>query len=159
MKKVTICIFLALVSCNSKAQDSKDKEYSVSKTDAEWKAQLTDMQYHVLREKGTERAGTNKYNKFFEEGTYVCAGCGAELYESEYKYDSGSGWPAFDRGVEKNLELQKDSSLGMSRMEVLCARCGGHLGHVFNDGPGKTTGMRHCVNSAAMNFIPAKNGP
>ena len=112
------------------------------------------MEYYVLRQKGTERPGDNEYNKFYKDGIYVCAACGVKLYESQHKYDSGSGWPAFDRGVEANLEYETDRSVGMVRTEVHCANCGGHLGHVFNDGPRNTTGIRHCINSVSLDFIP-----
>ncbi|WP_340076541.1 peptide-methionine (R)-S-oxide reductase MsrB [Leptobacterium sp. I13] len=163
MKKIALLITLSLIfNCNGNAQKKKEKTeekktYKVSKPDEEWKAQLSNMEYYVLRQKGTERATTGIYNKFYEEGTYVCAACGTKLYESEYKYDSGSGWPAFDRGYDENIEYKIDTSLGMTRTEVLCASCGGHLGHVFDDGPRNTTGKRHCVNSVSLNFIPAKN--
>ena len=160
MKKILLLVCIITLSCNTNAQikEKKKKEvFPVTKTDAEWKAQLTDMEYRVLRKKGTERPGANEYNKFYKEGTYVCAGCGIKLYESENKYNSGSGWPAFDRGIEENLAFEGDMSLGMNRTEVHCANCGGHLGHVFNDGPIQTTGMRHCINSASLDFIPKVN--
>jgi peptide-methionine (R)-S-oxide reductase len=117
------------------------------------------MAYYVLRKAGTERAfsGPLNYNK--EKGTYVCAGCQTPLYESKYKYESGSGWPSFDRGIEKNLEYDVDYKIGYPRSELKCNTCGGHLGHVFNDGPQKTTGKRHCINSAALNFIPIDEQP
>jgi peptide-methionine (R)-S-oxide reductase len=111
------------------------------------------MAYYVLRKAGTERAfsGSLNYNK--KEGIYVCAGCQAPLYESKYKFDSGTGWPSFDRGNEKNLEYDVDYKIGYARSELKCNKCGGHLGHMFNDGPKATTGKRHCINSAALNFI------
>jgi peptide-methionine (R)-S-oxide reductase len=161
MKKIfllTVCSIL--LSCNSNAQ-KKDKQeeeaFPLTKTDAEWRAQLSEMEYYVLRKNGTEQPGGNEYNKFYEDGVYTCAACGVKIYESKYKYDSGSGWPAFDRGIQENLSFENDLSLGMSRTEVHCANCGGHLGHVFNDGPSKTTGMRHCINSVSLNFIPQEN--
>jgi len=157
-----IGVLFYLTGCQGNAQQKnvasntqkKEKAYAVQKTDAEWKAELTDMEYFVLRKKGTERAFTGKYNKFYEEGTYVCAGCSAKLYESPYKYNSGSGWPSFDRGVDANLAYESDTSHGMIRTEILCGTCGGHLGHIFNDGPSDTTGKRHCINSVALKFIP-----
>ena len=141
-----------MVSCKSNSQEQKSK-YLVSKSDAEWKEQLPEMAYYVLRKAGTERAfsGSLNYNK--KEGIYVCAGCQAPLYESKYKFDSGTGWPSFDRGNEKNLEYDVDYKIGYARSELKCNKCGGHLGHMFNDGPKATTGKRHCINSAALNFI------
>jgi len=122
----------------------------VVKTEAEWRAQLDPEQYHVLREKGTERPFSGEYDHSFEPGTYHCAGCGAELFASDAKYDSGCGWPAFyEPASEEALEAETDSSYGMVRTEVMCASCGGHLGHVFPDGP-RPTGLRYCINSAAL---------
>lgn len=116
-----------------------------------WKEELTPEQYHVLREKGTESAFTGTYYKTHEKGMYVCAGCGEPLFSSENKYDSGSGWPSFDRPVgENHIEMQTDKSHGMERTEVLCKKCGGHLGHLFSDGPTQTTGERFCINSCAL---------
>lgn len=123
---------------------------SMPKTEAQWKAKLTPEQYRILREKGTEAAFTGKYWHSKEKGMYLCAGCGAELFSSNTKFDSGSGWPSFFASIsEKNVELYHDESHGMARTEIMCARCGGHLGHVFDDGP-KPTGKRFCINSAAL---------
>ena len=155
-----ICLLVSLVSCQGNAQKAKEtKTYAVQKSDAEWKAELPEMAYYVLRKAGTERAFSGPLNDNKKAGTYVCAGCQAPLYQSEYKYDSGSGWPSFDRGIDDNLEYDVDYKIGYPRTELKCNKCGGHLGHAFNDGPRETTGMRHCINSAALNFIPADETP
>ena len=145
-------VFFLMISCKSNSQNQKSR-YLVSKSDAEWKEELPEMAYYVLRKAGTERAfsGSLNYNK--KEGVYVCAGCQAPLYESKYKFDSGTGWPSFDRGNEENLEYDVDYKIGYARSELKCNKCGGHLGHMFSDGPKATTGKRHCINSAALNFI------
>ena len=127
----------------------------VRKTDAEWRAELTPMQYHVLREHGTERAFTGELLNNHDAGTFVCAGCGQPLFASDAKYDSGSGWPSFTRPIDGDAVAEHvDRKFGMTRTEVRCARCEGHLGHVFPDGPREEGGLRYCMNSASMNFEP-----
>jgi len=159
MKNIIGLLFLSIMlSCNSIAQEkSKEKkEYKVEKSNTEWKKLLSPMEYYVLREDGTERAFTSPLNKNYKKGTYVCAACKTPLYASEHKFDSGTGWPSFDRAIEGNVELDVDYKLGYARTELKCNTCGGHLGHSFNDGPQKTTGKRHCINGVALEFIAKK---
>jgi peptide-methionine (R)-S-oxide reductase len=126
----------------------------VTKSDAEWREELTPEQYEVLRQKGTERPFTGVYNDCKEPGVYRCAACGAELFRSDDKFDSGTGWPSFTRpATDDNVDAAEDRSFFMRRTEVLCSTCGGHLGHVFDDGP-QPTGMRYCINSAALKLDP-----
>lgn len=132
------------------------QEYK-EKSEKYWKEQLSEEEYRVLREKGTERAGTGKYLDNKEEGVYKCTGCGKPLFSSEHKFKSGSGWPSFYKPIdEKNVDEETDQSHGMRRTEVLCSDCGGHLGHVFNDGP-KPTGQRYCINSISLDFEKNSN--
>jgi len=130
-----------------------DSNYN--KTDEDWKKELSPEQFHVLREKGTERPFTGKYNMHFEKGIYRCAGCGYELFDDSQKFDSHCGWPSFDAelGSGDRIKKIKDMSFGMVRTEIVCARCGGHLGHIFDDGP-TDTGERYCVNSLSIDFEP-----
>tara|TARA_B110000091_G_C13784619_1_gene462754 strand:+ start:1382 stop:1858 length:477 start_codon:yes stop_codon:yes gene_type:complete len=158
MNKITFLLVISLLcNCVGNAQDSskKIKVYKVEKTDSEWKKLLSSLQYNVLREAGTERAFTSELNDNKKKGTYVCAACKTNLYKSEHKFDSGTGWPSFDRAVKGNVELDIDYKIGYARKELKCNTCGGHLGHSFDDGP-KTTGKRHCINGAALEFVAEK---
>ena len=155
MKKLFILVFFVfLTSCN--AQNKDTMEFEIKKTDNEWKAKLSDEEYRVLREKGTERAFTGEYYDHFAKGIYVCAGCDNQLFESNTKFDSHCGWPSFDKAIKGSVVYETDLSFGMVRTEVMCAKCGGHLGHVFDDGPKETTGKRYCTNSVSIKFIPEK---
>ena len=126
-------------------------KYPIQKTEAQWKELLGDAKYKILREKGTERPFTGSYNLTFEDGTYACMGCQNKLFDSSSKFDSGCGWPSFDQSIAGSVTYIKDTSLGMVRKEIVCSNCGGHLGHVFNDGPTKT-GQRYCVNSLSVDL-------
>ena len=158
MKKIALLLVVILMfSCKSKGQDKDEKEsFSVSKTDSQWKAELTDMEYYVLREAGTERAFSSPLNNEYRSGTFHCAACNTPLFKSENKFDSGTGWPSFDQEIKGNVAFSTDYDLGYARTEEHCATCGGHLGHVFNDGPKDTTGKRHCINGVALEFVPEK---
>jgi len=155
MKKIIALFAVGLLfGCNSTAQKPKAESFKIEKTEAEWKKELTAEEYKVLRKEATERPFSSPLNKIYEMGTYVCAACETPLFESEHKFDSGTGWPSFDRAIEGNVSYSTDKKLGYTRTEEHCATCGGHLGHVFNDGPKNTTGKRHCINGVALDFIP-----
>lgn len=165
MKKLFIILsclgFATAVSAQAPKADvtktpQKEMEYKVQKSEDEWKEKLSPEQFYVLRQAGTERPGTGEYNLHFEDGVYHCAACNAPLFESENKFDSHCGWPSFDKAIEKNAVVERlDKSHGMLRTEILCGKCGGHLGHLFNDGP-SDTGMRYCINSVSLDFDKEK---
>ena len=145
-----------LKTCGSNDMRMEEEEEEETDNEQEWKRKLTPLQYDVLRRKGTERPFTGRYYRLDEDGTYSCAACGNPIFMSQDKFDSGCGWPSFDKAIPGHVKFTPDFSHGMERIEVTCARCGSHLGHVFEDGPTET-GDRFCINSAAMNFTPEKD--
>ncbi|MEI7979584.1 MAG: peptide-methionine (R)-S-oxide reductase MsrB [Bacteroidota bacterium] len=159
-----ISFVIATISCNNNVVNTQTKinimnnemnsdSTLVNKTDSEWNAQLTKDQYYVLRKKGTERPFTSKWENNYDGGIYSCVGCGNELFKSDSKFDAGCGWPSFFEALDSSkIKTEIDKTLGMQRVEIMCAKCGGHLGHVFDDGP-KPTGLRYCVNGTALNFL------
>jgi peptide-methionine (R)-S-oxide reductase len=165
LRNLTLAIFLMSLTaaCNGQSKTQLttnttpiDSLKMIERSEEEWKALLTPEQYRILRLKGTDRPFTGKYYKTNDDGTYLCAACGTALFTSDMKFDSECGWPSFDRAIAGGkIKTQEDHSHGMIRTEILCATCGGHLGHLFDDGPTKT-GLRYCVNSTSLNFVKEK---
>ena len=144
-----------LASCGSGTEFRKERSFRISKTEAQWRRQLTREEFRILRQAGTERSYTSPLNDEKRRGVYKCAGCGNRLYSSAHKYDSGTGWPSFWQPIDNGaVGTSVDYKIGVPRTEVHCADCGGHLGHIFGDGP-RPTGKRHCINGVAMDFVPA----
>ncbi len=157
MKKVYLIVIVILTfNVSLKAQEKNKMNKKVNKTDKEWKTILTPQQYYVLREKGTDSPGDFGYTNNFEKGTYYCIACDTQLFESDSKYESHCGWPSFDDAIEGKVTYISDTSHGMIRTEIICTSCGGHLGHIFDDGPKETTGKRYCVNSTSIRFEKSK---
>lgn len=163
-KNILIAIAFVLVGCKGNSQkketaqettDKKETNFSVVKTDAEWQKELTPEEFYVLRKAATENPFTSDILENKKEGTYVCAACGTELFKSNTKFDSGTGWPSFYEEIEGNVGYDVDYKIGYKRTEEHCGTCGGHLGHVFEDGP-EPTGLRHCINGVALDFVPAE---
>ena len=163
MRLFLIISIMFLFSCQSRSQQAKEfvsksaeYDFEVEKSEKEWLELLGEDAYRVLREKGTEYAFTGEFNHFKKDGTFLCAGCGNELFASDTKYNSGCGWPSFYAPINEGKILEiEDNSHGMRRIEIMCAKCGGHLGHVFPDGP-RPTGLRYCVNSLSLDFEEVK---
>ena len=164
MKKAIFFLTITLlISCNGVAQKTNTKKKKMTKktekvvkTEAEWRSTLTDQEYYVLREKGTDRPGDGGYTKHFEKGTYVCRACDTQLFKSGSKYESHCGWPSFDDAISGTVDFTKDTTLDMIRTEITCTNCNGHLGHIFDDGPKETTGKRYCVNTSSIKFVKAE---
>ncbi|HBK70403.1 MAG TPA: peptide-methionine (R)-S-oxide reductase [Flavobacteriaceae bacterium] len=160
MKQLLAFFTLTLIlSCTSNAQKTNTKNKMIKKTvkiiktDTEWKLALSDQEYYVLREKGTDRASNDGYTQHFEKGTYICRACNAQLFESNSKFESHCGWPSFDDAIKGTIDFTKDTTAGMIRTEITCTKCDSHLGHIFDDGPKETTGKRYCVNTSSIKFV------
>ena len=149
MNKFYIIFAISIVMTNYNFSQEKKQ---IQKSDSEWKNDLDNLSYQVLRKSYTERPFTGEYNLHFEKGNYICKGCNQTLFSSVNKYESNCGWPSFDKAIPSSIVYIEDLSHNMKRIEVKCSKCNGHLGHVFNDGPKETTGKRYCINSAALSF-------
>ena len=158
MKKLYFVFFLISIiwfQGNSQVKTNKTMVKKVIKTDNEWKKELTPQQYFVLRQKGTDAPSSGGLTSHFEKGTYHCAACNLQLFESNSKFESHCGWPSFDDAIKGTVEFVLDKSHGMIRTEIICDSCGGHLGHIYNEGPKETTGQRYCVNTTSIKFVKA----
>ena len=156
MKHLFLIAFISIFSISisySQQNSEKNMVKKVTKTDEEWKATLTPEQYYILRQKGTDRPSEAGYTSHFEKGTYHCAACDLQLFKSGSKFESHCGWPSFDDAIDGTVEYVLDKTHGMVRTEIICTSCGGHLGHLFNDGPKETTGERYCVNTTSIKFV------
>jgi peptide-methionine (R)-S-oxide reductase len=160
MNWLIMAISFYFVGCSSISKnkvtnmDQNNNQFPIEKTDSEWKAVLGDFSFHVMREKGTEKPFSSEYETLWDSGTYVCKGCNLELFSSDTKFDAGCGWPSFYQSIDKSKVKEiLDTTYGMTRVEVVCAKCGGHLGHVFNDGYNQPTGLRYCINGASLGFV------
>jgi peptide-methionine (R)-S-oxide reductase len=153
---LALLVVITAISCQSNAQKdiAAKTTYKVTKTVAQWQTVLTNEQYNVLRKAGTERPYSSPLNDIKEAGTLVCAACNSPVYKNEHKFESGTGWPSYDRAIDGQVERDIDYKIGYARTELKCATCGSHLGHEFNDGPRNTTGQRHCINGVALDFVP-----
>jgi len=159
MKKLYLTIIALLLFTFQNYSQEKSKKVmvkKVTKTEAEWKEILSPEQYFILRQKGTDRASEGGLTSHFEKGTYHCAACNLQLFESGSKFESHCGWPSFDDSIEGTVKFVLDKSHGMTRTEIICAACDGHLGHIFNDGPKETTGQRYCVNTTSIKFVKSE---
>ena len=153
---VLLIVLLGFNSCNSQEKKTAKESFAVTKTDEQWKKELSEDQYEVLRKKETEAPFSGEYYNHFEKGYYTCMACKKPIFTSDAKFNSDCGWPSFDQAIKGSVIYKTDTSFGMDRTEVMCANCGGHLGHIFDDGPKKTTGKRFCTNSVSIEFIPKK---
>lgn len=153
MRYIFLFLILMLTQASPAQEKSTMEDKKVVKSEAEWKEILTPKQYYILRQKGTDMPGDGGYTQHFEKGTYHCAACDAQLFESGTKYESHCGWPSFDDAIDGAVQYHLDKSHGMIRTEITCSACGGHLGHVFDDGPRDTTGKRYCVNTTSLRFV------
>ena len=157
--KLNLIVVLFFIGINTLSAQTKTNKMTkkINKTEAEWKKELSEQEYYVLRQAGTDAPSEDGYTATFEKGTYECRACGTQLFESNSKFQSHCGWPSFDDAIEGTVIYKKDSSLGSVRTEIICATCDGHLGHVFDDGPQETTGKRYCVNTSSIKFVKGKN--